>query len=704
MGLESTQVSFGELRAQIGRWFKEHARRALVIAVIGFAVGWVINVWVMAVRYDGYRAGPSALATADGNVVNGGLFFGVLSMVVVGVGAYGFGVGWSRFRSEVAAVPGVLAGLIRESGGRAWSLILWSAAILMLVSGVVAPGVSAVFGLGLLAIAPSALSQIAGRFFVRLWVEAVGFVAPAKRPRVSGLGGSLIGLTGGAAGLLIASQADTTSLRVVLAALMIGGAYLIVARPGMSAGVVVLFGGIGLAWVVTGALPAFADDGGWLEFQFSNPDANWWDWLTHPESSRVLILGVGGGLATGVGAATGGALGSVLSTFGAPSFGGTTWHDPNAPAAISTGAGSPVGTGPTTTTTIILEGDEARAALDAWRNRDPDQSPVIDIPEEEQWRVWASSGEGDPIIREGHIGTRGVVTGIGGVATGDDGSIVVIVDVEGFVPEGETPPPPIPLYPEPSTESGDAEASEIALDEPQPSEGEPEGSGGAGSEPEPEPGSDETGWPPVAEGDNAESITGEGADSPEPPADQEPPASGPEEPATQPDAEAEDPDADDMDAEQTPAEATADWARNALTGKVGPGTVDDISDFLTDPERTEISVPPRLEGIYGSIVSKPVNTDEGVRISLRGIGQVDLSVEDGRLVARAEAGALGRTVDLLSSLFNEGGSNLPTFDDVSRGVAGGADRINAAMESTGRTFTGVEALPDGSIRLVTASG
>lgn len=684
-------MSFRELRAGVGRWFKANARRAIITAVVGFAVGWVINVWVMAVRYDGFRAGPSALATADGNVLNGGLFFGILSMLVVGVVSYGFGVGWSTFRTEVAAVPGAIARLVRESGGRAWSLILWNGAVLMLVSGVVAPGVSAVLGLGLLAMAPSALSQIAGRFFVRLWAEAVNLVAPAKRPKVSGLGASLIGLTGAGAGLLLASQADTTSVRVVLAAVMIGGAYLIVARPGVSAGVVIVFGGIGLVWIVAGAYPAFADDGGWLEFQFSNPDANWWDWLTHPETQPVLVAGVAGGVATGAGAAAGAAVGSVLSTLGAPSLSGATWNDPNAPGATT--ATPPAAT----TTTIILEGDDARAALDAWRNRQQGTPPVIDIPEEEQWRVWASSADGTDLVREGHIGTRGVVTGIGAVAEGDDGSIVIVVDVEGFVPPGTTPPAEIPLYPDSSDDgtAPDGSAADhdtVAAPTPESADGDGSGDG----DETPSGGRSGTTPQPAAAGEEAPSPESEAApepahvDAPGP----TPVAGGVEGESTE-EVEAEPP---------NDADSAADWARNTLTGKVPAETVEDIGDFLTDPQRSEVTVAPRIGGIYGSIVGQPQNTESGVRIPLKGIGHVDLEVEDGQLVVRATPGALGRTVDLLSSIFSSENSKLPSFDDVNRGAASSAARVNAAMSATGRTFTGVEALPDGSIRLTTGSG
>ena len=121
-------------------WLKAHLWRVVLTSAIAFVVGFLLNVWIMGFRYDGYRLnGPDGLATAEGNMVTGGLFFGILSMVIVGIVSYGFGVGWKQFFTDIRAVPGSIADLVRQGQAQAWSLILWGAGMAMVIGAIVAP-------------------------------------------------------------------------------------------------------------------------------------------------------------------------------------------------------------------------------------------------------------------------------------------------------------------------------------------------------------------------------------------------------------------------------------------------------------------------------------------------------------------------------------------------------------------------------------
>jgi hypothetical protein len=43
----------------------------VVVAAIGFGIGWLGNVWIMGQKHDGFRVPVGSTATGDGNLVRG---------------------------------------------------------------------------------------------------------------------------------------------------------------------------------------------------------------------------------------------------------------------------------------------------------------------------------------------------------------------------------------------------------------------------------------------------------------------------------------------------------------------------------------------------------------------------------------------------------------------------------------------------------
>ena len=55
-GRAGTEFSWRGLVTSIRVWIRQNFFRTLVMAVVGFVVGWAINTYIIAVRYEGNAA------------------------------------------------------------------------------------------------------------------------------------------------------------------------------------------------------------------------------------------------------------------------------------------------------------------------------------------------------------------------------------------------------------------------------------------------------------------------------------------------------------------------------------------------------------------------------------------------------------------------------------------------------------------------
>ncbi len=315
MTSQAQQVSsFRELWSGIVRYLRANLTRAIVMSVLSFVAGWLLNIYVMAVRYEGSVIGPGGTATSPGNVVQGGMYWGVLSTVVFSLLAYGHQAGWGKLRDDLLSLPGILRNTFASPAAGAWSMLLWGAAISLAAGALIGPAVAGILGAGLLLMAPSPISGILGRLITRLWLGVLGVVSPANKQRVGGIGGTIASVAGTALGMVLAWRTGSDSTKVVLAVVAAAAAFLIATRkatPQGIAGLFLLLGGlVALRRIFEGV--AFADDGGWSECG----DCTLIDWSRSAGADDVIRSGAAGGTASGVGAALGTGLGGAVADLG----------------------------------------------------------------------------------------------------------------------------------------------------------------------------------------------------------------------------------------------------------------------------------------------------------------------------------------------------------------------------------------------------
>ncbi|MEU4065745.1 toxin glutamine deamidase domain-containing protein [Streptomyces wedmorensis] len=312
-----TLPGVGQIVRQLPGWLRGHRRSAVISALVGGVFGYVSNVWLIAVRYDGSNVPAGSPATSDGSFVEGALFWGLCSTVVFGVAGYWRAVGTRKFWADLRGVPGSLVGLVR--GDRAaYVHLLWGAAAAMAAALVVAPSLGAMMAIGLLATLPGVLGSIIFSSVHQLWAGLVKRIAPTRRRRVAGATGLMVGLLGSAAALLVAFLVENTAAKAITAVVLAVAAVL-VARfgpPPAAAAMLLLFGTALALVLLRQAPPASADDGGWGECLKDNIP-----WLECTGTSKVLANSGVGAAVSAVGAILGTWLGGVAATLSGP-FGG----------------------------------------------------------------------------------------------------------------------------------------------------------------------------------------------------------------------------------------------------------------------------------------------------------------------------------------------------------------------------------------------
>ncbi|MFQ5518139.1 MAG: hypothetical protein ACE5E8_11270, partial [Acidimicrobiia bacterium] len=296
------QLEWSELFRRGRAWVEEDGRRALTASLIGFGIGWMLSLAVIA--FDPVPG--KSVGTFSGNFAAGGVFFGVLATIVSAVAVYGWRVGWDRMWSELGSLPGTVWQSIREAGKASWSLILWAAALALLVSGFIAPAVAGIIGVGFLLAAPSPLASLVGRVVVRLWVAVLGSLAPVYRNQVSGLSAVFMAMTGSALAMVLTWPVSGTEVRLVVAGVAAVASYAVLydAGRGKTAAIIGMAAAGWAAWELAQALPALAQGccGGESHHHHHGLGLN----------GTSIRLSTVGGLAAAVGALFGSAAGGVL--------------------------------------------------------------------------------------------------------------------------------------------------------------------------------------------------------------------------------------------------------------------------------------------------------------------------------------------------------------------------------------------------------
>jgi hypothetical protein len=299
----------------------------VITGAVSAGVAYAVNVWLMAVRYEGSVTPQGAPTTSRGNVLSGGMFWALFPMVACSVIGYRLSVGRERFWRDMRRLPMTLVGLFRRGGASGWVHLLWGSAIALVATIVVPPAVGAVLGVGLLLSAPSIVGRTLSSVVAQLWRALARVVAPTKDHRVAPVLKMAIGFLGWGVAFVVGFLLPGEWTRLVLA-LGCAAAAVVLARR-LSAGavavalVLVVVAGPAVVMVVSallGGAPVAADDGG-----FSECGSTLRGWLQECSGADVVRqLSLIGAFVAAVSGPVGLLLGSLVGEF-TPRLGGNWW-------------------------------------------------------------------------------------------------------------------------------------------------------------------------------------------------------------------------------------------------------------------------------------------------------------------------------------------------------------------------------------------
>jgi len=301
------------------QWAMTNTRPTFIAAAVGFGVGWFLNVWIMAARYDGFRTPIGAPATGAGNLLQGTVFYLVVSALLSAVISFRLIVGPERFAREVKALPQNIKQAVTDDGDQTAIHLLTGFAGSMVIVLVVGPSTAAVLAAGTLLAFTPLLRPVVTTLLMRAYIWVMRHLAPRHAmppPSVAMLVG-ILGSTGGFALGWLLPGGVTIRLALGIVAAIAAVVLAQRARSGSSPGggstptmlaiLAATSAGVLAAWVGDLSL-AFADDGGFREC--GNPDL--WNWLTSCDGSgTVMGNALIGAAAAGAGAAAGAALGAT---------------------------------------------------------------------------------------------------------------------------------------------------------------------------------------------------------------------------------------------------------------------------------------------------------------------------------------------------------------------------------------------------------
>ena len=199
-------------------WVTHNLPTVLASAAVAGVTGYVVNVWIMAVRYDGYVVPSGSGTTGEGNLLQGGLFWALLPMLLLSVVGYRRAVGGPRFWRDVRGLPRALTSLVRSDGAAARVHVLWGAAAGMGASILIGPSLGLVMSAGILVAAPTVVGNVLSSTAYKAVNGVLGKVNPTSAlPPETGMLTTAVSLMGTAISLGIGFVITETWLKVVLA-------------------------------------------------------------------------------------------------------------------------------------------------------------------------------------------------------------------------------------------------------------------------------------------------------------------------------------------------------------------------------------------------------------------------------------------------------------------------------------------------------
>src|SRR6266481_4275294 len=182
--------------AAVIKWVKNNLKQAVFNASIAGAVGYVINVFLTLIVYNGYKKIGDGPATGEGTLLSGSLVWAIGSAVVFGLIGYWRAVGTARFLQDVGSIPTNIGSLFRQDGHGARIHLLWGATLGLLSIQLISPWLSAVFALSFFVLLPSLIGRIVSSFLLGVWSQLMRQFAPTKNIQLGGAMTMAVGLLG----------------------------------------------------------------------------------------------------------------------------------------------------------------------------------------------------------------------------------------------------------------------------------------------------------------------------------------------------------------------------------------------------------------------------------------------------------------------------------------------------------------------------
>src|SRR5690606_16689405 len=136
-------------------WAVANTRYTAIAAGVGFGVAWFLNLWIMAAQYDGFRTPAGTPVTGAGNLLQGTVFYLVVSALFSAVITFRIVAGPERFSREMKALPENIKQALSGDGDQTAVHLLIGLAGSMVIVLVVGPSTAAILAAGtLLAFAP----------------------------------------------------------------------------------------------------------------------------------------------------------------------------------------------------------------------------------------------------------------------------------------------------------------------------------------------------------------------------------------------------------------------------------------------------------------------------------------------------------------------------------------------------------------------
>lgn len=312
MGTDSPARSVRSLVNGFISWVKSHSRRALISAVIGGVVAWFANIVLIVFKHDGWqKVPPGSPATGQGNLVSGGLFWGLASSLVFGVLARRRAVGKEQFWKDVRNLPDQIRALFRRDGKNASIHVLWGAGIAMLSTAAISPALGGILAVGLIATLPGVLGRLFSGLLYSVWGKVMQAVAPTTRHPPDPSATFAVTIAGAAASLAVAFFIPSRTAKLIAGGVLCALALALSLQRKQPVQAAAAFIGVVVAAILLADVldpqHAYANDGGYTECGRSLVE-----WFRRcPGKVQVLINSAGGGLAGAGGAPIGEWLGGL---------------------------------------------------------------------------------------------------------------------------------------------------------------------------------------------------------------------------------------------------------------------------------------------------------------------------------------------------------------------------------------------------------